>query len=133
MIFYPGAARVLPANPGLASEPALYTLVTPERSAEFWRREMRAPVRFDGESQRGLKKEKDVRISNIMAAKGVADAIRTSLGPRGMDKMIQKSDGEVLITNDGATILTQMNVAHPTVRLVVINHGDWFTSGQNAR
>ena len=109
------------------------TLVTPERSAEFWRREMRAPVRFDGESQRGLKKEKDVRISNIMAAKGVADAIRTSLGPRGMDKMIQKSDGEVLITNDGATILTQMNVAHPTVRLVVINHGDWFTSGQNAR
>jgi len=133
MIFYPGAARVLPVNPGLEPEPALYTLVTPERSAEFWRREMRAPVRFDGESQRGLKKEKDVRISNIMAAKGVADAIRTSLGPRGMDKMIQKSDGEVLITNDGATILTQMNVAHPTVRLVVINHGDWFTSGQNAR
>ena len=120
-------------NPGLEPEPALYTLVTPERSAEFWRREMRAPVHFDGESQRGLKKEKDVRISNIMAAKGVADAIRTSLGPRGMDKMIQKSDGEVLITNDGATILTQMNVAHPTVRLVVINHSDWFTSGQNAR
>ena len=111
----------------------IYTLADPERSAEFLRREMRAPVRFDGESQRGLKKEKDVRISNIMAAKGVADAIRTSLGPRGMDKMIQKSDGEVLITNDGATILTQMNVAHPTVRLVVINHGDWFTSGQNAR
>jgi len=111
----------------------IYTTADPERSAEFLRREMRAPVRFDGESQRGLKKEKDVRISNIMAAKGVADAIRTSLGPRGMDKMIQKSDGEVLITNDGATILTQMNVAHPTVRLVVINHSDWFTSGQNAR
>lgn len=69
----------------------------------------------DGESQRGLKKEKDVRLSNIIAAKGVADAIRTSLGPRGMDKMIQKADGEVLITNDGATILSQMDVAHPTV------------------
>jgi T-complex protein 1 subunit delta len=40
----------------------------------------------------------------------VADAIRTSLGPRGMDKMIQKSDGEVVITNDGATILSQMQV-----------------------
>ncbi len=111
----------------------IYTTVTLRDLPNFLRREMRAPVRFDGESQRGLKKEKDVRISNIMAAKGVADAIRTSLGPRGMDKMIQKSDGEVLITNDGATILTQMNVAHPTVRLVVINHGDWFTSGQNAR
>jgi len=58
---------------------------------------------MDGESQRGLKKEKDVRLSNIMAAKAIADAIRTSLGPRGMDKMIQKGDGEVLITNDGAT------------------------------
>mmetsp|Transcript_13223 Transcript_13223/g.40754 ORF Transcript_13223/g.40754 Transcript_13223/m.40754 type:complete len:87 (-) Transcript_13223:1497-1757(-) len=70
---------------------------------------------MDGESQRGLKKERDVRVSNIMAAKGVADAIRTSLGPRGMDKMIQKADGEVIITNDGATILSQMDVAHPTV------------------
>ena len=48
-----------------------------------------AASRLDGETQRGLKKEKDVRISNIMAAKAVADAIRTSLGPRGMDKMIQ--------------------------------------------
>lgn len=40
-------------------------------------------------------------MSNIVAAKAVADTIRTSLGPRGMDKMIQKGDGEVLITNDG--------------------------------
>ncbi|KAH8066236.1 hypothetical protein JL722_653 [Aureococcus anophagefferens] len=68
---------------------------------------------MDGESQRGLKKEKDVRLSNIMAAKAIADAIRTSLGPRGMDKMIQKGDGEVLITNDGATILSTMEVAEP--------------------
>ena len=44
---------------------------------------------MQGQSQRGLQKEKDVRLSNIIAAKGVADAIRTSLGPRGMDKMIQ--------------------------------------------
>lgn len=47
-------------------------------------------------------------MSNIIAAKGVADAVRTSLGPRGMDKMIQKGDGEVIITNDGATILSQV-------------------------
>ena len=40
----------------------------------------------------------------------VADAIRTSLGPRGMDKMIQAEKGEVLITNDGATILSQLQV-----------------------
>lgn len=39
----------------------------------------------------------------------MADAIRTSLGPRGMDKMIQRGDGEVLITNDGATILSQVD------------------------
>lgn len=52
----------------------------------------------------------DVRTANILAAKAVADAIRTSLGPRGMDKMIQSGDGEVVITNDGATILGQMQV-----------------------
>jgi chaperonin GroEL (HSP60 family) len=46
------------------------------------------------ERQKGNAKEKDVRMSNIIAAKAVADAVRTSLGPRGMDKMIQK--GEVL-------------------------------------
>ncbi|CAN0109766.1 unnamed protein product, partial [Discosporangium mesarthrocarpum] len=49
-------------------------------------------------------------MANIVAAKAVADAIRTSLGPRGMDKMIQRGDGEVVITNDGATILSQMQV-----------------------
>merc|ERR1719353_2435181 len=54
-----------------------------------------------------------------MAAKAVADAIRTSLGPRGMDKMIQKADGEVLITNDGATILSKMEVFHPTAKMLV--------------
>lgn len=69
--------------------------------------------------QKGNSKEKDVRMSNIIAAKAVADTIRTSLGPRGMDKMIQKGDGEVLITNDGATILSQMQVFHPTAQMLV--------------
>ncbi len=58
-------------------------------------------------------------MSNIIAAKAVADTIRTSLGPRGMDKMIQKGPGDVLITNDGATILSQMQVFHPTAQMLV--------------
>ncbi|GJQ82363.1 hypothetical protein Trydic_g432 [Trypoxylus dichotomus] len=64
-------------------------------------------------------KPADVRQSNINAAKAVSDAIRTSLGPRGMDKMIQAGNGEVTITNDGATILKQMNVMHPAAKMLV--------------
>jgi len=63
--------------------------------------------------------EKGVRESNIVAAKAVADAVRTSLGPRGMDKMISSPQGEVVITNDGATILKQMEVSHPTAKMLV--------------
>jgi T-complex protein 1 subunit delta len=63
-------------------------------------------------------KPEHVRDSNIVAAKAVADAIRTSLGPKGMDKMIQASDGSVTITNDGATILKQMQVLHPAAKMV---------------
>ena len=57
--------------------------------------------------------------ANIQAAKALSDAIRTSLGPRGMDKMIQDAKGEVTITNDGATILNQMKVVHPAARMLV--------------
>jgi len=63
-------------------------------------------------------KPADVRQTNINAAKAVSDAIRTSLGPRGMDKMIQSGNGEVTITNDGATILKQMNVLHPAAKML---------------
>lgn len=73
-------------------------------------------------------KSKDVRSTNIQAAKGttisylaIADCIRTSLGPRGMDKMIKDSKGQTLITNDGATILQKMDVVHPTAKMVHIN------------
>jgi len=72
-----------------------------------------------GDSQKDTTKEKDVRLSNIIAAKATADTIRTSLGPKGMDKMIQKGDGEVLISNDGATILSQLQVFHPTAQMLV--------------
>ncbi|KAL4719452.1 hypothetical protein ACJJTC_016406, partial [Scirpophaga incertulas] len=80
-------------------------------------------------------KPTDIRLSNINAAKAVSDAIRTSLGPRGMDKMIQAANGEVTITNDGATILKQMSVIHPAAKMLVelsraqdIEAGDGTTS-----
>jgi len=71
-----------------------------------------------GETLRKREKEKDVRESNLLAAKAVADAVRTSLGPRGMDKMIQMDDGEVIITNDGATILSKMKCMHPAAKMM---------------
>ncbi len=49
----------------------------------------------------------------------MADCVRTSLGPKGMDKMIQSKDGEVIITNDGATIMSHMQVFHPTAKMLV--------------
>ncbi len=64
-------------------------------------------------------KAKDVRLGNITAAKAVADAVRTSLGPRGMDKMVESGNGDVLITNDGATILEKMRVEHPAAKMLV--------------
>ena len=64
----------------------------------------------EGERFKGGQKARDVRISNIIAAKAIADCVRTSLCPRGMDKMIQGEKGDVLITNDGATILKEMKV-----------------------
>jgi len=80
-------------------------------------------------------KPSQIRGSNITAAKAVSDAIRTSLGPRGMDKMIQTGSGDVTITNDGATILKQMQVLHPAAKMLVelskaqdIEAGDGTTS-----
>ena len=61
---------------------------------------------------------RDVRILNIESAKAVADAVRTSLGPRGMDKMVSQG-GEVVITNDGATILNKMRVEQPAAKMLV--------------
>lgn len=75
--------------------------------------------RAEGSSANASEKSKDVRRSNIAAAKAVADCVRTSLGPKGMDKMIQTPSGEVIITNDGATILEQMNVEHPAAKMLV--------------
>lgn len=75
-----------------------------------------------GNRARGTYQDRDkpsqIRFSNIAAGKAVADAIRTSLGPKGMDKMIQDAKGDVTITNDGATILKQMQVLHPAAKMV---------------
>jgi len=57
--------------------------------------------------------------SNILAAKSISSIIRTSLGPKGMDKIMISQDGDVTITNDGATILSQMHVDHQVAKLLV--------------
>ncbi|MFH1788445.1 MAG: thermosome subunit beta [Candidatus Altiarchaeota archaeon] len=62
---------------------------------------------------------RDAQRSNIMAAKIVAETVRTTLGPRGMDKMLVDDLGDIVITNDGATIVDEMNVEHPAAKMVV--------------
>ncbi|WP_207205228.1 thermosome subunit alpha [Methanolobus psychrotolerans] len=62
---------------------------------------------------------RDAQSNNIMAAKAVAEAVRTTLGPKGMDKMLVDSLGDVVITNDGATILKEMDIEHPAAKMIV--------------
>ena len=62
---------------------------------------------------------KNAQKNNIEAAKAIADAIRTTLGPKGMDKMLVDSIGDIIISNDGATILKEMDVDHPTAKMIV--------------
>ena len=64
-------------------------------------------------------KGKDAQKNNIAAAKIVAEIVHTSLGPRGMDKMLVDSLGDVTITNDGATILKEIDVQHPAAKMLV--------------
>ncbi|KAJ5885033.1 T-complex protein 1 subunit delta [Penicillium taxi] len=98
-----------------------------------------ATVAPQGASHNSSFKDKEkpmaVRQSNILAARAVADAIRTSLGPRGMDKMIQTAKGKTIITNDGNTMLRDMSVMHPAARMLVdlsaaqdVEAGDGTTS-----
>jgi archaeal chaperonin len=64
-------------------------------------------------------KGKDARENNIMAAIAIADAAKTTLGPKGMDKMLVDSLGDVVITNDGATILKEIDVEHPAAKMII--------------
>jgi thermosome len=62
---------------------------------------------------------KDAQRTNILAAKLVAEIVRTTLGPKGMDKMLVDSLGDVTVTNDGVTILSDMEIEHPTAKMIV--------------
>jgi thermosome, various subunits, archaeal len=64
-------------------------------------------------------KDKEAQFNNIAAAKAVADAVRSTLGPKGMDKMLVNTIGDVVITNDGVTILKEIDVQHPAAKMVV--------------
>lgn len=73
-------------------------------------------VRDQGKTRlRGLAAQK----THILAAKAVTAIVRTSLGPRGMDKILISPDGDITVTNDGATILAKMEVEHQIARLLV--------------
>ncbi len=62
---------------------------------------------------------KNAQQANIAAAKAVSDIVRTTLGPKGMDKMLVDSLGDIVITNDGVTILNEMEIEHPAAKMIV--------------
>ncbi|MFT4944225.1 MAG: thermosome [Halovenus sp.] len=62
---------------------------------------------------------KDAQSMNVTAGKAVAESVRTTLGPKGMDKMLVDSSGSVVVTNDGVTILDEMDIEHPAANMVV--------------
>lgn len=69
------------------------------------------------DAQRSL--GRDAQRNNIAAAKAVGDTVRTTLGPKGMDKMLVDSIGDIVITNDGVTILEEMEIEHPAAKMLV--------------
>ena len=62
---------------------------------------------------------RDAQSNNIRAAKAVSEAVRSTLGPKGMDKMLVDSMGDVVITNDGVTILKEIDVEHPAAKMII--------------
>ena len=64
-------------------------------------------------------KGKDARKNSFAAVKLITQVIRSSLGPRGMDKMLVGSSGDVTITSDGATILKEIDIEHPIAKILV--------------
>jgi thermosome len=62
---------------------------------------------------------RDAQSANIEAGKAVAESVRTTLGPNGMDKMLVSEGGDVVVTNDGATILQEMDIEHPAAQMLV--------------
>ena len=76
------------------------------------------PMVILGEDSQRMK-DKDAQSHNISAARAVAESVRTTLGPKGMDKMLVSSMGDVTITNDGVTILQEMDIDNPTASMIV--------------
>ena len=72
-------------------------------------------LREDTERTRG----RDAQRNNIMAAIVIAEAVKSALGPKGMDKMLVDGFGDITVSNDGATILKEMDVAHPAAKMVI--------------
>lgn len=70
---------------------------------------------LDGERTSG----QDIRTQNVTAALAIANIVKSSLGPTGLDKMLVSSIGDVTITNDGATILKQLQIEHPAAKVLV--------------
>ena len=64
-------------------------------------------------------KGKTARLNNIMAAVAISDAVKSTLGPKGMDKMLVDNLGDVVVTNDGATLLKEIDVEHPAAKMIV--------------
>src|SRR5271157_986125 len=62
---------------------------------------------------------KDAQRNNIQAARMVAEVVKTTLGPKGMDKMIVSPNDEIIVTNDGVTILEEMQIEHPAAKMLV--------------
>ncbi len=62
---------------------------------------------------------RDAQRNNILAARAVADIVKTTLGPKGMDKMLVDRDGNITVTNDGVTILEEIEIEHPAARMMI--------------
>jgi thermosome len=76
------------------------------------------PMIILGEDSQRMK-DKDAQSHNISAARAVAESVRSTLGPKGMDKMLVSSIGDVTVTNDGVTILKEMDIDNPTAEMIV--------------
>ena len=72
---------------------------------------------FSDESSRVL--GRDAQRNNILAARVVAETVKTTLGPKGMDKMLVDRAGGITVTNDGVTILDEMQIEHPAAKMIV--------------
>ena len=76
------------------------------------------PMIILGEDSQRMK-DRDAQSHNISAAKAVAESVRSTLGPKGMDKMLVSSMGDITVTNDGVTILQEMDIDNPTAEMIV--------------